>query len=158
MFPDLQDIEHAFFEAMANGYAQNVEKDTIDGLPNSNVIAYELGDYRVVDFYFTTPLSDKSTGQTVIWHKNVPAWTMSYGGQYLKMAIPFLKKCLHSAYVTQRRFYGGRGPYFVRGDRFTYVNQVRLASFANFEGEEKVFDSNGKTLGNHWYRGMSLLK
>jgi len=104
MFPDLRGIEHAFFEAMASGYAQNVKKDTIDCLPHSKVIAFELGDYMVVDFYFTTPRSDKGVGQTVIWHQNVPVWTMHYGGWYAKIAIPFLRECLHRAYVQECRF------------------------------------------------------
>lgn len=155
---NIRGIENVFFKAMANGYAQNVKKDTIDGLPHSEVIAFELGDYRVVDFYFTTPHSDKSVGQTIVWHQDVPVWTMHYGGRYAKIAIPFLKECLHRAYVKERRFYGGRGPYFVRGDRFTYINQVRRESFTDFEGEEQVFDLSEQNLGHHWYRGMSLLK
>jgi hypothetical protein len=154
----LRGIQHAFFEAMANGYAQGVQKDTIDDFPGSKVIAHDWGDYRVVDFYFTTPDSDKSTGQTIIWQKGVPVWTMHFGGRYAKIAIPFLKECLHRAYVEERRFYGGRGPYFVRGDRFTYVNQVRHESFADFEGEERIYDLSEQNLGHHWYRGMSLLK
>jgi hypothetical protein len=158
MLPDLRGIQHAFFEAMANGYAQNVKKDTIEGLPHSKVVAFEWGEYRVVDFYFTTPHSDKSVGQTVIWHQDVPVWTMHYGGRYAKIAIPFLKECLHRAYVTERRFYGGRGPYFVRGDRFTYINQSSRETFADFEGEERIFDLSEQDLGYHWYRGMSLLK
>jgi hypothetical protein len=158
MLAELRGIEHAFFEAMANGYAQNVQKTVIAELPGSKVIPFELGDYKVVDFYFTTPHSDKSVGQTVIWHQDVPVWTMHYGGRYAKSAIPFLKECLHRAYVQERRFYGGRGPYFVRGDRFTYVNQVQQSSFADFEGDEQVFDLSEQALGHHWYRGMSLLK
>jgi hypothetical protein len=83
---------------------------------------------------------------------------MHYGGRYTKSAIPFLKECLKRAYVQERRFYGGRGPHLVCGTGFTYVNRVRQESFADFEGEEQVFDYNEKSLGYHWYRGMSLLK
>lgn len=155
---ELRGIQEAFFEAMANGYAQNAKKDTIDELPYSKVIDSKLDDYRVVDFYFTTPHSDKSVGQTIIWHHGVPVWTMHYGGRYAKIAIPFLKECLKRAYVQERRFYGGRGPYFVRGERFTYVNNVERKSFADFQGEERVFDLDEQPLGYHWYRGMSLLK
>ena len=158
MFRDLRDIENAFFEAMASGYAQNAPKSGINHLPHSHIITCELGEYRVSDLYITTPHSDKSVGQTIIWHRNVPVWSMHYGGWYAKIAIPFLKECLDRAYVQERRFYGGRGPYFVRDDRFTYVNQVRRESFADFEGEEQVFDLSEQTLGYHWYRGMSLLK
>lgn len=158
MFPELSVIEHAFFEAMANGYAQGMQKGTISDLSGSKVIPFELGDYKVVDFYFTTSYSNKSAGQTVVWHQDVPVWTMHYGGRYEKTAIPFLKECLHRAYVQERRFYGGRGPFFVRGERFTYVNQARNNSFDDFEGEERVFDLNEQCFGYHWYRGMSLLK
>ena len=158
MLPDLRSIEHAFFEAMRNGYAQDVTKTTIAELPGSKVIPFEWGEYKVVDCYFVTPHSDKSVGQTIIWHQDVPVWTMHYGGRYAKIAIPFLKECLHRAYVTERHFYGGRGPRFVRGDRFTYVNHINRDSFADFEGEEFVFDLSEQCFGHHWYRGMSLLK
>lgn len=154
---DIRDVEDAFFEAMANGYAQGVQKVEISDLPGSKAITFKSGDYTVMDFYFVNLLSDKSVGQTVIWYQSVPVWTMHYGGCYAKIAIPFLKQCLHRAYVDERRFYGGRGPFFVRDERFTYVNQVRRDSFDNFEGEERVYDLSEQYLGYHWYRGMSLI-
>ncbi|MDO8569510.1 MAG: DUF5680 domain-containing protein [bacterium] len=157
-FLKLRGIQDIFFGAMANGYAQNTPKTSIVGLPGSKMISSELGHYKVVDCYFVNPHSDKSTGQTIIWDNNVPVWTMYYGGRYAEIAIPFLKECLHRAYVTKRRFYGGRGPYFVRGKRFTYVNDVRRDSFSDFEGDEFVFDLSEQCLGHHWYRGISLLE
>ena len=157
MHADLRSIEHVFFEAMARGYVQNIHPTTLTELPGAKVIPFELGDYKVIDLYFTTPHSDKSSGQTIIFYRSTPVWTMHYGGGYSKIAIPFLKECLHRAYVKERRFYGGRGPHFVRNERFTYVNQVQSDSFAKFEGEEYVFDLSEQPLGDHWYRGMSLL-
>lgn len=73
-------------------------------------------------------------------------------------AIPFLKQCLRRAYVDEQRFYGGRGPSFVRDERFTYVNRIERNDFGDFMGEERIFDLSEQCFGYHWYRGMSLLK
>lgn len=158
MDQELQGALDAFFAAMANGYAEDAPKTAIPELPGAKAIHFECGDYLVVDYYFTTHLSDKSAGQTMMWRRGHPRWVMCYGGWYAKVAIPFLKECLHRAYVTERRFYGGRGPFVVRGERFTYVNTVRRNHFEDFEGEERVSDFSGQDCGYHWYRGMSLLK
>ena len=83
---------------------------------------------------------------------------MHYGGRYAKKAIPFLKSCLQRAYVQERCFYGGRGPIFVRNENFTYVNKIERGGFDDFAGEEKIFDLSEQCQGNHWYRGMSLIK
>lgn len=155
---DIQEMERVYLDAMANGYAQDAQKTTIAELPGSKVIRFVSGGYEVVDFYFTNPYSDISTGQIGIFCGGMPMWTMQYGGRYAKIAIPFLKKCLRRTYVDERRFNGGRGPFFVRDERFTYVNRVRRASFADFEGEEHIFDLSEQTLGHHWYRGMLLVR
>ncbi len=157
MQPTLQAIQDVFFEAMTAGWAQDVQKIKIQELPNSKTIPFVLGDFRVLDTYFVTPLSDRSAGSTTIWHEDKPVWIMHYGGRYAKIAVPFLKSCLHRAYVDERRFYGGRGPAFVRDEHFTYVNKIERNNFADFVGEEHVFDLNEQCLGHHWYRGMSLL-
>lgn len=143
---------------MAAGWAQNVQKTAIAEMPGSKAIPFTWGDFRVLDCYLVTPHSDKSAGMTTIWHHDQPVWVMHYGGRYAKIAVPFLKQCLHRAYVEERRFYGGRGPWFVRDERFTYENRIARDSFADFEGEERVYDLNEQLLGYHWYRGMSLLK
>ncbi len=158
MPPDIKIIEHAFLEAMANGYAQGAPMSAIAELSGSHATTFKWGDCKVIDCYFTTPYSDKSTGQTMIWHKDVPVWVMHYGGAYAKIAIPFLKECLSQAYVEDRQFYGGRGRHCVRGESLTYFNNMFKFSFYNFKGMEKIFDSTGECLGYHWYHGMSLLK
>lgn len=156
MTTDLRSVQNAFFEAMGAGWAQNVQKIKLPELPGSKGIPFVWGDFRVLDCYLVTPHSDRSAGITTIWHQDQPVWIMHYGGWYAKVAIPFLKSCLHRAYVDERRFYGGRGPAFVRDERFTYVNQIERNDFGNFAGEERVFDLNEQCLGYHWYRGMSL--
>ena len=160
--PLVQAAQSVFLEAMCFGYAMDgtsgrpVEKSTIVELPGSKVITTDLVDWKVVDCYFTNPSSDKSAGQTMIWHKNVPVWTMSYGGSYPKVVIPFLKKCLGRAYL-EERFYGGRGPEFMEDEPFTYVNRFH-GTFTSFKGEERIYDKSGARFGHHWYHGMSLLK
>ncbi len=157
MKPDSKMVQDAFLRAMAEGYAQNVKKTTVPEIPNSKAITFVWGDFIVLDCYLTTPYSEKSSGTTTIWYEEQPVWVMHYGGGYAKIAIPFLKSCLHRAYVLERRFYGGRGPKFVRDERFTYINHIEHDSFESFFGIEKIFDLSEQALGHHWYRGMSLL-
>ncbi|MFA6554402.1 MAG: DUF5680 domain-containing protein [Candidatus Paceibacterota bacterium] len=153
----LKFVHGVFLNAMAVGWAQNVQEIEVSEFPGSKAIPFVFGDFRVLDIYLVTPSSNLSSGLTTIWYKEDPVWTMHYGGWYTNVAIPFLKSCLHRAYVTERRFYGGRGPVFVRGERFTYVNKIERNDFANFAGEEHVLDLNEQCLGFHWYRGMSLI-
>ncbi len=158
----IQTAQTVFLEAMCLGYAMDgisgrpVENSTIIELPGSKAITTNLGDWKVVDFYFKNPGSEKSAGETMIWHKNVPVWMMIYGGSYPKIVIPFLKKCLGRAYLEQR-FYGGRGPEFMEEEPFTYVNRFH-GTFTSFKGEERIYDKSGTRFGYHWYQGMSLLK
>lgn len=152
-------MQQIFFRAMANGYAAAAPKGSIKELPGSKTITRTYGSrdnderWRVVDCWLSN--GDKSSGTTTIWFSGEPVWIMHYGGWYFEEALPFLKECLHRAYVTEEYFYGGRGPVFVRGDRFTYVNRYH-GMFAEFHGEEGIFDFDGKCAGFHWYRGMSL--
>lgn len=152
---DLESIQNKFFDAMAHGWACNADAKKIEvpQFPGSKGILYEHGQFRVLDFYMTH--FNFSTGTTIIWFRGKPLWVMHYGGRYEKEAIPFLKSCLHRAY-SERRFYGGRGPYFMKNDRFTYVNRIEHNNFREFAGEERVFNSDEQCLGYHWYRGMSL--
>ncbi|MBI5126751.1 MAG: hypothetical protein HZA80_03245 [Candidatus Taylorbacteria bacterium] len=156
MQPTLDSIRHVFFEAMASGWAQDVQLTTISGFPGSKAISFALGEFRLIDCYMVTPHSEKSAGVTTIWHLDQPVWIMHYGGWYAKLAIPFLKACLHRAYVEERHFYGGRGPDFVRDERFVYVNRIERNDFGDFAGEERIFDLSEQCFGYHWYRGMSL--
>lgn len=151
-------VKDIFFDAKACGWSADAQKIKSIEFPGSKIIPFTCGDFRVIDCYVVNPDSDISAGTTTIWHKNKPVWVMNYGGWYAKLAIPFLKSCLQMAYVQERCFYGGRGPKFVRGERFTYVNRIERDNFSDFVGEEKIFDSDERCLGYHWYRGMSLLK
>ena len=143
---------------MARGWAspgEGLPKSTIEQLPNSKVIQFNDGDFSVTDLYFVTDHSTASTGLKTIHFRGDPVWAMHYGGRYARIAIPFLKECLRISYKAAR-FHGGRGPNFVRGDRFTYVNQLEYGSFQDFKGREEIFDFNEDSLGYHWYRGGLL--
>ena len=160
MIPTKQDVEKAFFEAMAAGYAQSIKKTPIPDLPGSKAIISVDGHFRVVDYWLVTANSNKSTGSTTIWFDEQPVWVMHYGGWYDKDVIPFLKKCLHRAYVEERKFYGGRGPTEVKDRDLRYNNEIDRNDFFNARGEEFVYDFSGddkKCRGFHWYRCMSLL-
>lgn len=153
---DLGSVQNKFFDAMAQGWACNGgAKKITPPVPCLEVIPYEHGPFRVLDCYMTNLCY--STGITTILYRGKPVWVMHYGGCYEKEAIPFLKFCLHRAY-TERRFYGGRGPVFVRDYQLTYVNQIERNKFSDFTGEERIFGLNEVCLGYHWYRGMSLLE
>lgn len=157
---DLDVVKKIFLKAKACGWSADAEKIESIEFPNSKIIPFFLGDFRMIDHYVVNPNSDMSAGTTTIWHKDRPVWVMNYGGYYKKEAIPFLKSCLQRAYVKERRFYGGRGPKFVKDERFTYVNRIEKNDFIDFAGEEEIVDSNfnQRCFGYHWYRGMSLLK
>lgn len=150
-------IMDAFFAAMAFGYAQGASKSHIEALPGSKMISSVHGEFKVVDLYYTTEHSDKSTGHTIISYENQPVWVMYYGGWYAKAAVPFLKECLHRAYVTERKFYGGRGPLVVHSDTYTYTNIVRNGDFSGFDGDEVIIRPDGRPAGHHWYKGMVLI-
>ena len=152
---DLDSIQKIFFDAMACGWVCNVLKNIeVPQFPGSKAIPYEKGPFKVLDCYMTN--LNSSTGTTTIWFRGRPVWVMHYGGRYKKEAIPFLKRCLSRAYY-ELRFYGGRGPVFMREGEFAYVNRIERNKFSDFAGEETIFGLNEMRLGYHWYRGMSLL-
>ncbi len=157
MKPTLDEIQKVFFDAMANGWAQGVQEISISEFPGTKAIPFVSGDFRVLDCYTVTPYSNKSTGTITIWHQNQPVWVMHYGGWYVVQAIPFLKSCLHQAYV-KRRFYGGRGPSYVQDTEFIYLNTVDRNYFEDFAGTERILDTRRRWhFGYHWYRGMWLV-
>lgn len=157
MQPDIQTVQDVFFDAMAAGWAHDVQKETIAEMPGSKIISFTQGDFRVLDHYLTSP-SGKSAGTTAIWHQDQPVWVMQYGGHYTEFGISFLKSALRKAY-TERNFYGGRGPEEMSfTDHVVYQNRIERNSFEDFLGEERVFILGEAVYGYHWYRGMLLLK
>ena len=149
-------ILEVFFAAMMCGYANSAKKETIAALPGSKVIPFEIEDFKVLDCYLVTPDNPYSFGQTIIWHKNVPIWVMSYQGLYLKRAIPFLKLVLWQTYSRQQ-FVGGRGPRFFVDSGMTYMNRVEPPNvWRHFRGREEVYDRDGRSMGWHDYQGLRL--
>lgn len=156
----LEGAKQAFFKAMLDGYAggknrKSFKTKTPDGY---TVIIFEDGEFMVEDRYCTTPHSDKSTGTTTIFFRNVAVWWMSYGGHYPKKVIPFLKEALKQAYE-KGEFYGGRGPGVSMGNGMLYTNNLAYGNFKKFRGVETIHKSSriGKLLGFHEYFGMSML-
>jgi hypothetical protein len=158
MLYQTEQVLSVFFAAMQDGYAKSPKKGTISELPGSKTIPFELGEFKLLDCYLITPDTPHSFGQTIIWHKDVPVWTMSYQGWYLKNAISFLKQALGEAY-NHSDFYGGRGPHFFTNDGMVYVNNVEAPNdWKHFRGREEVFDRNGQSVGWHEYQGLLLTK
>ena len=158
MFDDAGQILFTFFAAMQEGYAKSAKKSSIHDLPGSKTIHFELGELKVMDCYFVTPQSQHSFGQTIIWHKDVPVWTMSYQGFYPANAISFLKRALSESY-NRWSFVGGRGPRLFTDEEMTYINKVELPNdWRHFRGREEIFDQNRKVVGWHEYQGLLLLE
>lgn len=167
VFPTVERIEEAFFEAMRHGYAAGViapavkESSTdIPGMKRVIFVSYNpRGDLRVVDQWTQTPCSDQSNGFTLITWNGIPVWIMHYGGWYKKEVAPFLKKCLLQNYITEE-FRGGRGPESEGvGDLLWYANRLgnnTPNTFESFSGEETIMKGN-EHMGSHWYRGDLLI-
>ena len=101
MNPHSEEIQEFFFNGMLNGYASGVKAVAEPGLPGYKRTEYKEGDFYLLDRWVTTPLSDKSVGDTTIWHRDMPVWVMHYGGRYDKHVIPFLKRALHRTYKSR---------------------------------------------------------
>lgn len=147
-----------FFRAMQDGYANpNVQKGTIIELPGSKTITFVLGDFKVVDCYFTNSHGNHSAGSTHIWCEGQLVWTMSYQGWYQEEVVPFLKKALRQNYDIGF-WNGGRGPSFFADDGMTYFNNVNSPNeWKHFHGKEMVYDRNGQLAGFHEYQGVLLV-
>ena len=159
---DLTDVKVFFFKAMLQGYARSVEKAMAYDMPGYKDIDFHEGDWRCLDRYCTTPLSDKSAGSTTIWYRSTPVWVMHYGGQYKEEVIDFLKLALRCNYE-EAIFLGCRGPEWFTHQRSSllYTNALFPGSqhFGAFSGFESIKDTadNNRLLGYHGYMGMSLL-
>ncbi|MDP3794884.1 MAG: hypothetical protein Q8R13_03085 [bacterium] len=160
--PSIQEVEWVFFDAMVHGWAAGAEKIPIPHMPGAKGVAYQRGDWYVLDHYRTTPYSGKSSGEIDIWYQDNLVWAMQFRGEYEEQAIPLLKEALRDSYFL-RRFVGGRGPVSFRRARFgtlVYINDYdsRRNSFTDFRGREMIVDDlTGAELGWHEYRGMSMV-
>ncbi|MFA6535862.1 MAG: hypothetical protein WC250_03095 [Candidatus Paceibacterota bacterium] len=158
--PTLAEIESAFFSAMSKGYIQNLPPEHTPKIPGLKTVSIAVGDLLVIDSWVTTPISKKSSGTTTISHRRCPVWIMHYGGWFEEDVVPFLKAALYSAYMIERKFYGGRGPVVFDSAEFpnwVYRNTILRNSFQQFSGQEEIHTRTECCLGYHWYRGMSLL-
>lgn len=157
-----KEIEQFFFKAMMEGWSTSKKKIKILKMPGYKAIPYKDGDFYLLDFYCTTPNSDRSAGTTTIWYKNLPVWTMNYGGYYEEHVIDFLKLALLKT-VEKQEFIGGRGPRKFAHRNFNglmYVNNPKIGSigFREFKGREEIYDFlNGDYYGFHEYWGMLLI-
>jgi hypothetical protein len=155
----LKDVENIFWEAMEHGWSSGAETLTAPFLPGYKCIPFESGNFRVEDAYSTGSPTGKSAGFTIIWFNDIPVWTMNYGGQYPKEAIPFLKLALQSA-IAKKTFMGGRGPYNFEHEShpgLIYHNYPEDSlCFSDFSGLEEIYKS-GRRIGYHKYSGMLLI-
>jgi hypothetical protein len=168
VFPSVERIEEAFFEAMRHGYASGVispaVRETRTDIAGMKRVVFDSynprGDLRVIDQWTETPGSRWSSGFTLITYQNIPVWIMHYGGWYNPEVTQFLKECLLDNY-TKGLFDGGRGPNGYRKGRMVYGNESDNTtdySFREFSGNEMIKDTRGDiTDGHHWYHGHLLI-
>jgi len=153
-----------FFRAMLAGYAGNGngKNDKIVKTKSSNgnevTIIFNEGDFMVIDRYYVTPGFNTLAGMTLIFFKGNPIWWMSYGGEYPKEVIPFLKLVLAEEYRIGS-FRGGRGPIEWADKKYRYRNRpTGNTCFDSFFGREEITiaSSNG-LIGFHDYQGASMI-
>jgi hypothetical protein len=152
-----EQIKKFFFKAMVEGWVANSEKMTISQLPGFKAVEFQDGDFRLLDCWCETP-NYFSSGNTTIWKKDIPVWTMNYRGSYPPWpeVVSFLKDVLLKAYKDQE-FYGGRGPLSVCGRELMYINILQRNDFDRFSGHEMIFNTKtGQSYGFHEYQGMCL--
>ncbi len=145
-------VENVFFKAMLAGYVSNtkVKTENMPGMPGYKFTEFIDGDFCVKDVWC------KSSGFTSIWYKGILVWTMSFGGEYSKACISFLKEVLRKAYVNKNSV-GCRGSNIATNDEYTYVNKVVVGSnFARFHGTEYIFraETFKKTGYHHYFGGL----
>ncbi len=159
-------LQHAklfFFRGMLAGYASGAKPEKVPGMPGFKQHVFMDGDWKLLDRWCVHSETQKSFGTTTIWLAGQPIWTMTYGGYYLKEAIPCLKKALMDAY-RREQFWGGRGmaEYALTrcSSTYYYLNEPKTITFSSFEGRESMreqHDSGVTYLGSHKYWGMALL-
>lgn len=154
--PSLNEVKAFFFKGMVLGWAGGGKYKPASGIPGYKVFDYELGDFRLFDFY-TNPNNYKSSGWTAICFNDTVVWTMGYQGKYEEQAIPVVKHALLAAYANEL-FLGGRGPENFEENGLLYLNHCdgRQNDPAYFNGMEQVLGGNS-LLGYHQYWGMSHL-
>lgn len=154
----LDQIKEVFLLGMSQGYAASPNKISIEEMPNAKAIPFSHGRFTMLDTYVANSHSGKSMGSTMIWCKDIPMWSMQYGGHYTSDVLPFLKQALLHQYAVEGLFYGGRGPIHYGENKMCYVNLPKQGKYKidDFEGEEYIF-VDSKVVGYHWYRGMCLL-
>ena len=166
----LEMIEKVFFMAMNEGWANGkILTKKIPSLPGYKGIPFitKCKQFKVLDAFTKVHTNGISSGFTTIWYvtmfKEIPVWTMSYGGSYPKEVIPFLKLALMENY-SKNIFNGGRGlPEFVhkKYPKLTYNNcdeeLCGFSHFSEFKGYECISDEYDEYVGHHHYQGISLI-
>ena len=154
--PRKEEVESFFFKAMMDGYAaQGSKKTKVVDMPGYKEIRFQDGEFLLVDRWCVNPLSPKSAGTTTIWIQEFPVWVMNYGGFYEESVIALLKHVLRNTYEAHQ-FIGGRGPILYEEGDLVYMNHPDHNEFAEFDGDEEIFDVKGTSFGYHKYWGMKL--
>jgi hypothetical protein len=156
-YPEIATLVGVYFDAMAKGWASTEVNEPktllVPDMPGFVEIRYAdpNSDLVVVNQYGGKRSSDVVSGTTTIWRDGELLWIMQYLGKYPPEVLPFLKSCLLKAWVTEQKFYGGRGPYVMANNEYLYHNDYRDEGIMNNYGLEEIL-SGRERIGWHRYQ------
>jgi len=129
-------------EAKKNTYASIErfnEAKRVSTRLKSKDLAYECGDFKYWDTYVG---GSCFSGTEVVWHEDVPVWSMNYVGRMVKGEFgDQISEFLMAALAKVDTDMPYRGPAFYRDEKYTYVNSV-TGNFNWFQGSEKIYYQN----------------
>jgi len=101
----------------------------------SKDLAYESGDFKYLDTYVG---GAKFSGSEVVYHQNVPMWSMNYNGRTLVDETSGIYDFLTVALRLVSADMPYRGPKYYRDGKYTYINSVS-GDFNWFQGVEQIY-------------------
>lgn len=134
-------------EAKRNTYA--VKNNQVESSRTASIdFEYAKNDYKYRDSYVG---SSYFSGQEIVWHKDIPVWSMNYvgkvkgepfSGDFLKEA---LKRCTFDMPY--------RGPVLYKDSDYTYTCNV-VGNFNWFTGNESIYYKNNEIYQLRFHGGI----
>ena len=135
---DCVKAQAAYRLAMLDGYAGGEMKRTVKTRKKGlTILTYRYCEYRVVNSFIITPISQYTRGSVEIFKNDVLVWKMTYEGRYPKEVTEFLKMSLLKA-CEHGEFWGGRGPFRFSQGSWEYRNSAEQGRFEEFSGREQI--------------------
>lgn len=147
----LKELSSFLVEAKKSTYASGDKANKIINDDKSTTLVFIKGDWKYHDNYFG---GEPYGGREVVFYKNLPIYIMVYYGFVDKTVPEFnsIYKVLQSALSLIPEEKPFRGPLEYIQDNLIYKNNFQ-GEVDNFQGEEFIYDENGKILYNAKYIG-----